>query len=342
MRFRTETTAGQISDLVGGRLFGERDRVLDGVAPLERAGPRHISFAASRGYDAHLGRTGAGAVLIVAGAEPTAPRTSTRIVVADPLAALGLLVSAQHTRPADPWGVHPTASVGHGSRWSGRIRLGPYARIGRNVVFGTECVVGEHTTIEDEVELGSACRIGAHTTIHRGVRLGDRVVLRSGARVGGAGFGFLTTGGTHTRIPQIGSCVIGSDVEIGANTTVDRGSLDDTVIGSGTKIDNLVQIAHNVRIGAHCMIMAQVGIAGSTTVDDAVTLAGQAGLADHLTVGRKAVVGAQGGVIGDIAPGSTVSGYPARDHRTVLRQTAALGRLTPLVAALERILERDE
>ncbi len=342
MRFRTETTAGQISDLVGGRLFGERGRILVRVAPLERAGPGDLSFAAGRRYESRLRRTGAGAVLVAPDTEPSVPPGSTRIVVDDPLAALRIIVAAHDGSPDAAWSVHPTARVGRGSSWTGRIRLGPYARIGRDVSFGDQCDVGEYATIEDGVELGSGCRIGAHSTIYRGTRLGDRVVVRSGARVGGAGFGFLRDGEAHQRIPQLGRCLVGDDVEIGANSTVDRGTLDDTVIGSGTKIDNLVQIAHNVRIGSHCLIMAQVGIAGSTTVGDAVTLAGQAGLADHLTVGEGTVVAAQGGVIGDVAPRSTVSGYPARDHRTVLRQTAALSRLTPLVAALERIIDRDE
>lgn len=342
MRFRTETTAGQISDLVGGRLFGERGLVLAGIAPLERAGPGDLSFAVSRRYEERLRGTGAGAIVVAPDTEPSAPRTATRIVVDDTLAALDLIVTAQRDPTARAWTVHPTASIGRGSRWTGRIHLGPYVRIGSDVTFGENCVVEEHAVIEDGVECGSSCRIAAHCTIHRGARLGDRVVVRSGARVGGSGFGFVTADGTHRRIPQLGQCVVGDDVEIGANTTVDRGSVADTVIGNGTKIDNLVQIAHNVRIGARCLIMAQVGIAGSTTVDEAVMLAGQAGLADHLTVGRGAVVAAQGGVIGDIAAGSTVSGYPARDHRAVLRQTAALSRLTPLVAALERIIARDE
>jgi UDP-3-O-[3-hydroxymyristoyl] glucosamine N-acyltransferase len=164
------------------------------------------------------------------------------------------------------------------------------------------------------------------------------VVVKPGARIGTDGFGWVDLDGTRRRVPHVGTCRVGDDVEIGANSTVDRGSLGATVIGNGTKIDNLVHIGHNVRIGARCVIMAQVGIAGTTTLEDDVVIAGQAGLAGQLRVGRGARLAAQSGVIGDIPAGATVSGYPARDHRSVLRQTAALARLTPLVTPLERLV----
>jgi UDP-3-O-[3-hydroxymyristoyl] glucosamine N-acyltransferase len=164
------------------------------------------------------------------------------------------------------------------------------------------------------------------------------VLVRTGARVGGPGFGFsAVSGGGYQRVPHPGRCRVSDDVEIGRNSTVDRGSVGETVIGPGTKIDALVHVGHNVRIGARCLIMAQTGIAGSTVVEDEVVLGGQAGLAGHLRVGAGARIAAQAGVIGDVTPGSTVSGYPARAHREVLRQAAALKRLTPLVTRLEEV-----
>jgi UDP-3-O-[3-hydroxymyristoyl] glucosamine N-acyltransferase len=196
--------------------------------------------------------------------------------------------------------------------------------------------------LEDGAVLGAQCRIGPHAVVHCGARLGDRVVLGAGARVGGPGFGFVTAASGPQRIPHVGGCVIESDVEVGANTAIDRGMLDDTVVGRGSKIDNLVQVGHNVRVGARCVIMGQVGIGGSTVIEDDVVLGGQAGIAGHLTVGCGARIAAQSGVIGDVGRGDTVSGYPARSHRAVLRQAAALARLAPIVGRLERVAARDD
>jgi UDP-3-O-[3-hydroxymyristoyl] glucosamine N-acyltransferase len=168
------------------------------------------------------------------------------------------------------------------------------------------------------------------------------VRLEAGARVGLDGFAFEATPAGPARIPHLGTCHIGDDVEIGANSTVDRGSVGTTRIGAGTKLDNLVHVGHNVRIGARCLVMAQTGMAGAVTVGDDVMIAGQAGLADHLSVGDRARIAAQSGVIGDVPPGAVVSGYPARDHRQVLRQTAALRRLTPLVPTLERLARNHD
>jgi UDP-3-O-[3-hydroxymyristoyl] glucosamine N-acyltransferase len=289
-----------------------------------------------------LRRTEAGAVLVTPDLQRDADTGRTLLIVADAGAALSTLSESLVPPPPTRWGIHPTACLGSGCRWTGRISIGARARLGGNVLLGTDCWIGPHAIVEDGASLGDACRIEAGALVHRGTRLGDRVVVRTGARVGGAGFGFTRTPNGPRRLAQLGNCIIEHDVEIGANATVDRGGLGDTIVGAGTKIDNLVQIAHNVRVGARCIIMAQVGIAGSTTVEDDVMLAGQAGLADHLTVGRGARVAAQGGVIGDVAPGATVSGYPARDHRTVLRQVAAVRKLVPLVPSLERMLETHE
>jgi UDP-3-O-[3-hydroxymyristoyl] glucosamine N-acyltransferase len=196
--------------------------------------------------------------------------------------------------------------------------------------------------VDDDAVLGDGCRIGAYALVAAGTTLGHRVVLEPGAHVGGPGFGFVDRGGGPERVAQAGGCRIEDDVEIGANTTVDRGSVGVTVIGKGTKIDNLVQVAHNVRIGARCLILAQAGIAGTTTIGNDVVIAGQAGLAGHLTIGDAARVAAQSGVIGDVPAGQTVSGYPARDHRSVLRQSAALGKLAPIARVLERLAKDDD
>jgi UDP-3-O-[3-hydroxymyristoyl] glucosamine N-acyltransferase len=164
------------------------------------------------------------------------------------------------------------------------------------------------------------------------------VIVHAGARLGSDGFGYVFRGDRHEKIPHVGRCIIEDDVEIGANTTIDRGSIDDTVIGAGTKIDNLVHIAHNCRIGRLCLIMAQVGIAGSVRVEDGCIIAGQVGINGHHTIGKRATVAAQAGVFGDVPPGETWSGYPARPHREALRAQAVLFRLAPLMRQLEKLL----
>lgn len=322
-------------------MIGRAEVVLDGVAPLDRAGPGDLAFLAASRYLPLLGRSGAGAVLLTPDFRGTAVGPATRIVVSSAHRALRLVLDVLYPAPAPAWGIHPTARVGQGTRWEGRIAIDAHAGIGADARLGPDCVIGAYSVIGDRVRMGADCRIGAHAVLHAGTVLGDRAVIHPGARVGGQGFGFAPRSDGAGRLPHVGRCRIGDDVEIGANTTVDRGSIGDTVIGSGTKVDNLVQIAHNVRIGARCIIMAQAGLAGSTIIEDDVVLAGQAGLAGHLTVHRGARVAAQAGVIGDVPAGETVSGYPARSHRDVLRQAAALRRLSPLVPELERMVPHD-
>jgi UDP-3-O-[3-hydroxymyristoyl] glucosamine N-acyltransferase len=231
--------------------------------------------------------------------------------------------------------------------------IGRAASLGREVSIGAHVVIGSGVTIGDRVTIDAGCVIGdgvhigddsqlfGNVTVYPHVQVGCRVFIHAGARIGSDGFGYVFHDGAHQKIPHVGRCVIGDDVEIGANTTIDRGSIDDTVIGPGTKIDNLVHVGHNVRIGALCLLMAQVGIAGSTYVEDGVILAGQVGLGGHLTVGKGARLGAQAGAFGDVPAGETWSGYPARPHRDALRAQAALFRLSGLMRALERLIERE-
>jgi UDP-3-O-[3-hydroxymyristoyl] glucosamine N-acyltransferase len=329
-------SAARIADLLGGQVVGDGSIVLHGVGSLARAGPRDLSFLASGRYAKDLSHTCAGAVLVSPSAGAADAGPATRIVVRDPILAVAEAMRIFYPPSSPAWGIAPSASMGTGARWRGRISLGPAVSIGPRAHLGADCVIEAGACVGEGATLGNGCRIGAHAVVYAGARLGHRVVLGPGARVGGPGFGFVRRANGAERFPHIGGCDIGDDVEIGANTTIDRGKLDATIVGKGTKIDNLVHVGHTVRIGEHCVIMAQVGIAGSSTLDDGVVLAGQAGIADHVTVGRGAVVAAQGGVIGAVPAGATVSGYPARPHREVLREAAALRRLAPLVGDLER------
>lgn len=330
-------TAAEVAALVGGTLIGQGDVPLTGVASLARAGPADLTFAASRAHGESLQACRAGAVIVSPELARRLGGPAARIVVPDPYRAFARAMRRLVPPPRPSWGIHPSASIGRGVRWRGRIRIDAFAVVGDGASFGEACHVETGACIGPHVRMGNACRVGAGARIGAQVVLGNGVRIKAGARVGGSGFGFVREGNAHIRIPHVGGLVVGDDVEIGANATVDRGKLDPTVIGAGTKLDNLVHVAHSVSIGERCVIAAQVGIAGSTLVEDDVLIAGQAGLADHVRVGRGARVAAQSGVIGDVPRGATVSGYPARPHRQVLRQAAALARLAPVSRALERL-----
>jgi UDP-3-O-[3-hydroxymyristoyl] glucosamine N-acyltransferase len=337
-------TARDVAALAQGELVGSPEVAVFGVAPLDRAGPGDLSLLAARSYVPDFGRSRAAVVLCKRGLlPPDAPGPTCRVLVADPHTALLAVLPVLYPEPAWLPGIHRTAVIGAGVVWQEPVAIGPHAVLGRGVRLGKNVRIGAACVLGDGVELGDDVQLFPHVVCYSGTRIGSRVILHAGARLGSDGFGYVPgQGGAPPRkIPQVGRCLVGDDVEIGANTTIDRGSVDDTVIGPGTKIDNLVQIGHNCRIGARCIIAGQAGIAGSTHLEDDVFLAGQAGLADHVTVGRGARVTVQGGVIGDIAPGTTVTGYPARQHREFLRAQAALYRLTALVDDLEALVRRS-
>jgi UDP-3-O-[3-hydroxymyristoyl] glucosamine N-acyltransferase len=259
--------------------------------------------------------------------------------VDDPRRALARVLPALYPERVPAPGVHPTAVLGDGVAIAASATVGPCA------VIGDGCVVGERARIGAQTVLGERCRVGddavlhAHVTLYDGASVGDRSVIHSGARIGADGFGFVWEGGGHRKVPQVGGCRVENDVEIGCNTTIDRGSVGDTVIGAGSKIDNLVQIGHNCRIGRHVIIISQVGISGSTRVGDGAVLAGQAGVGGHLEIGAGARVAGQAGVTASVDAGATVSGYPARPHREAMRAQAAVFKLPELMKRL-RELER--
>ena len=232
--------------------------------------------------------------------------------------------------------------IGVGATFGRDVSIGPYAVIGDGAQLGDSVVIGAHTVIGAGVQIGDGSQLYPSVTVYSGSVIGNRVTVHAGARIGSDGFGYVQRDGQHLKIPHVGRCIIEDDVEIGANTTIDRGSIDDTVVGAGTKIDNLVQIAHNVRIGRLCLIMAQVGIAGSVRVEDGAMLLGQVGVSGHHTIGKGARLAAQAGVFGDIPAGETWSGYPARPHKEALRAQAALFKLPGLLRRIERLLDRTK
>ena len=339
----TEYTVQQIADLVAGEVEGDPSRRVEGVASVDRAGPTHVTFVVNQRYAQRLGTRSVGACLVGPGIQMEAKGT-VYIRVDNPQLAFSQLLGMFHPEPRPDPGVHPTAMVGRGTRIGGGASIGPYVTIGENSVIGSGTQVGSHTHIDENVVIGRDCRIGPGCTILHDTEIGDRVRLYTGVRLGVDGFGYTPGADGLVRIPQVGRCIIGDEVEIGANCTVDRGALGDTVVGRATKIDNLVHVAHNVTIGENCILVAQVGVAGSVEIGAGTQLGGQAGVAGHLTIGPGARIGAQAGVIGDVPAGSVYSGYPARPHREALRASAGsmrMGEVLRRLSELERRLEGE-
>ncbi len=301
---------------------GDPDAWVLDVAGLAEAGPGDLSYFADPRYDTAFTASAAGFCLV---AERTEARTGVALLVA-PTPQQAFAAAARLFYPdvdgGAPYGpgVDPTASLGEGVLVGGGAVIGPGAELGPGVMVEPGAVIGRGCVI------GAGSRIGAGCTISHAV-LGQRVTVKPGARIGQAGFGFANGTNGAVKMPQLGRTLIEDDVEIGANTTVDRGAMGDTVIGAGTKLDNQVQVAHNVRIGRSCLIAAQIGISGSSRIDDYVVMGGQVGVGGHIKIGKGARVAAKSGIFRDIEPGAEVGGFPAVPVRDWHRQNVALARL---------------
>lgn len=303
-----------------------RRLMLHRIAPLAVATGEDVSFCLNnRKYLPALGATRAGAVIVHPDMQDRVPETTVAIVAADPLVAWSRVAALFHPLPAANPGIHPSAVVAASARIDPTTEIGPLAVIGENVTIGARGRIGAMAVIGDGVEIGRDVRIGPHASLSHAL-IGDRVYIYPGARIGQDGFGFaITPAGFHT-VPQLGRVLIENDVEVGANTTIDRGTLEDTIVGAGSRIDNLVQIGHNVRIGKACVIVAQVGISGSTVLENQVVLAGQVGVAGHLRIGTGARIGAQAGVMADVPARSELVGSPAQPVKAFFKEIATIRR----------------
>jgi UDP-3-O-[3-hydroxymyristoyl] glucosamine N-acyltransferase len=335
-------TAASIAASVGGTVVGDETATVTAIAPLGRAQTHHLTFLANAKYASLLATANAGVLLVAPDLAETPGSARARIVVAKPHEAMLSVIASLYPPSRHVPGIHPTVVLGRGVTLGEDVAIGPYVVVGDGARIGARANLHAHVTVGAGVAVGEDVELYEGVTLYAGTTLGARVRVHAGVRLGSDGFGYVFRNGAHEKIPHVGRCIVEEDVEIGANTTIDRGSIDDTVIGAGTKIDNLVQIGHNVHVGRLCLIMAQVGIAGSVQVEDGCILAGQAGISGHHTIGKGARLAAQAGVFGDVPPGETWSGYPARPHRESLRAQAAMFRLPSLIRALERLVgERD-
>lgn len=327
-------TAAQLAQELQGVVLGDGSTLLTGFAPAETAKAGDLTFAENETFFAKAEQSAAAAILVDG---PFASARKVLIRVPNARIATARVLPMFFAEKTFPAGVHPTALIAPSAQIDPAAHVGPFCHVGENVQMGARAVLqgGNH--------VGENCVIGADTNLFPGVMLypltqiGRRVRIHAGAVIGADGFGYVFDAGIHRKILQAGLVIIHDDVEIGANVTIDRGALGPTIIGRGTKIDNLVQIAHNVTIGENCLVVAQVGIAGSTEVGDYTTLAGQVGLAGHLKIGHKVIVAAQSGVMHDIPDGGKWFGAPAQPDRQAKRQIIALQQLPDLIRRVHEL-----
>jgi UDP-3-O-[3-hydroxymyristoyl] glucosamine N-acyltransferase len=340
-----EKSLAEIAQYVGGKVVGDAAVVIKGFAGLRDARPGDLSFLSNIKYKNLLSETKASAVLVFSHEEFSV--NTNLIKVENPSLAFSQAVALFiEEPPVMGQGIHPSAVVSERASIGKDVMIGACAVIEDDVVIGDRTKILSGTFVGFKSQIGKECLIYPNVTIRENAKIGDRVIIHSGTVIGSDGFGYVSEEGVHHKIPQIGIVEIEDDVEIGANVTVDRARFDKTFIGKGTKIDNLVQIAHNVRIGRHCLIVSHVGISGSVVIEDNVVLGGQVGVAGHVTIGKGSMVAAQSGVTQSVDPGSILFGSPAQPHMKAKRVNAAVGKLPEylkIIRNLEaRILELEK
>src|SRR5882762_912159 len=332
-------TAAEIAGHLQGEVLGDGSAVLTGFAPADKARPGDLTFAEN---DTFFQRADASAAFAILVAGDFTSRVKVLIRVANARIAFAKVLPLFFPDPAFAPGVHPSAVVAASAKVDPTAHIGPHCVIGEKAQIGARSVLQGGNHVGHNSHVGEDVNLFPHVIIYPRTQIGNRVRIHAGTVIGSDGFGYVLDEGAHRKVPQIGSVVIGEDVEIGANVTVDRGALGPTIIGKGTKIDNLVQIGHNVVMGENCLVVAQAGIAGSTKLGNFVILGGQAGVAGHLKIGNKVTIAAQSGVMHDIPDGEKWFGYPAQPDRQTKRQILAIQQLPELirrVAELEKKLE---
>ena len=327
-------TAAEIARQLGGEIAGDASVVLTGFAAADLARSGDLTFAENETYLARAEQSAAAAILVPKQATQSG---KTLIRVANPRVAFARVLPLFFPEATFAPGVHPSAVIAVSAQIDPTAHIGPGCVVGERTKIGPRAVLQSLVHVDDDVTVGEDSRLFPNVTIYPRTQIGQRVRIQAGAVIGSDGFGYVFDQGQHVKVSQIGNVILQDDVEIGANTTIDRGALGSTVIGRGTKIDNLVQIGHNVVTGEHCIVISQVGIAGSTKLGNHVTLAGQVGLAGHLTIGNRVIVSAQAGVMTDIPDGGKWLGAPARPDRDMKRIFIAMERLPELVKRVKEL-----
>lgn len=334
----------ELAERVGGRVEGDPDRLVEGVRPLDTAGERDLSFLTDAKYRKQAEASAAGALLVgeKLAAKRGLPggRARDLLVAGDPAWALARLIELFHPRPRREPGVHPTAVVEAGAEVDPTAHVGPYAVLGAGSRLGPRAAVLAHAVVGRGCTVGEGTVLHPHAVLYDGTEVGEGCEVHAGAVLGADGFGYATAGGVHHKVPQVGRVVVEAGVEVGANTTIDRATLGETRIGAGTKIDNLVQVGHNVRVGRASMLCGQAGIAGSTHLGDGVVLAGQAGVGGHLRLGDGVRVAAKSAALSSVEAGTTVAGIPAVEMGRWRRQTVLAGKLEEMARQLAELRRR--
>lgn len=348
-------TVWRLADLaerVGGRVEGDPEREVEAVRTLDAAGPRDLSFLNHPRYRAQALASGAGALLVGAdlaeglrGELSEGKEDRPLLVVSDTAFALSRLLTLLHASALPEPGVHPTAVLEDGCAVDPSAWIGPYVVVGAGSRIGARVALHPHAVIGRGCAVGDGAVLHPHAVLYPDTEIGPGTIVHAGAVLGADGFGYATHGGVHHKVPQVGKVVVGQEVEIGALSAIDRATLGETRIGDGTKIDNLVQVGHNVQVGRHCILCGQAGIAGSTKLGDYVVLAGQAGVAGHIHLGDGAQVAAKSAALTSVEPKTQVAGIPAIELRRWRRQAALTGRLEEMsrrLRALEKKLEERD
>jgi UDP-3-O-[3-hydroxymyristoyl] glucosamine N-acyltransferase len=331
-------TLQELAARIGAQFTGDPGLVLNAVAKIEEAGPGQLSFLANMKYEHHLATTKASAVIV--GTDTVVNRDDLAVLrMADPYFGFVLSLRLFHASDMirEP-GIHPEAYVHPSAVIGNNVAVCPTACVGPDVVIGDGSVICEGAVLTNGVRVGAGCIIHPNVSVLAGAQIGNNVIVHAGTTIGSDGFGFAQVGGHNEKIPQVGTVIIEDDVEIGANCTIDRGTLGATCIRRGVKLDNLIQVAHNVEIDEHTVMAAQSGVSGSTKIGKNVMVAGQVGFVGHIQIGDRVIVGAQAGVTKSLAgPGKVFRGAPARELRDELRLEAAQRRLPSLIAEVEEL-----